>query len=116
MDKGSVKLALSIISAEFARLEEQGRRSRERRPGSERSRLGNRGSCGCRPRSHSGEEGVSMRIGIATDHGGFGLKEDLLGKLKEADYEVIDFRRPQFGVSRRLSGFCYTAGAVRRGR
>ncbi|HEX6729243.1 MAG TPA: RpiB/LacA/LacB family sugar-phosphate isomerase [Pyrinomonadaceae bacterium] len=32
-----------------------------------------------------------MRIGIATDHGGFGLKEDLLDKLKEADYEVVDF-------------------------
>ena len=32
-----------------------------------------------------------MRIGIATDHGGFGLKEDLLCKLKEADYEVVDF-------------------------
>ena len=32
-----------------------------------------------------------MRIGIATDHGGFGLKEDLIGKLKEADYEVVDF-------------------------
>ena len=27
MDKGSVKLALSILSAEFARLEEQGRRA-----------------------------------------------------------------------------------------
>jgi len=32
-----------------------------------------------------------MRIGIATDHGGFGLKEELLGKLNEADYEVADF-------------------------
>ena len=32
-----------------------------------------------------------MRIGIATDHGGFGLKEDLLGNLSEADYEVVDF-------------------------
>lgn len=32
-----------------------------------------------------------MRIGIATDHGGFGLKEDLLGNLREADYEVVDF-------------------------
>ncbi len=33
MDKGSVRLALSIVSAEFARLEEQGRRSRARRLG-----------------------------------------------------------------------------------
>jgi ribose 5-phosphate isomerase B len=32
-----------------------------------------------------------MRIGIATDHGGFGLKEDLLGRLKRAGHEVIDF-------------------------
>jgi ribose 5-phosphate isomerase B len=32
-----------------------------------------------------------MRIGIATDHGGFGLKEDLVGKLKEAAHEVVDF-------------------------
>ena len=32
-----------------------------------------------------------MRIGIATDHGGFSLKEELLGKLKEADYQVVDF-------------------------
>ena len=32
-----------------------------------------------------------MRIGIATDHGGFGLKEELLGKLKEAGCEVMDF-------------------------
>jgi ribose 5-phosphate isomerase B len=32
-----------------------------------------------------------MRIGIATDHGGFGLKEDLLVRLKELGLEVIDF-------------------------
>jgi sugar-phosphate isomerases, RpiB/LacA/LacB family len=32
-----------------------------------------------------------MRIGIATDHGGFGLKEDLLGRLKRAGHEVIDY-------------------------
>ncbi len=32
-----------------------------------------------------------MRIGIATDHGGFGLKEELLAKLKTAGYEVEDF-------------------------
>jgi len=32
-----------------------------------------------------------MRIGIATDHGGFWLKEDLLGRLKEAGHEVVDF-------------------------
>jgi ribose 5-phosphate isomerase B len=32
-----------------------------------------------------------MRIGIATDHGGFGLKEELLTQLRVAGYEVVDF-------------------------
>jgi ribose 5-phosphate isomerase B len=32
-----------------------------------------------------------MRVGIATDHGGFGLKEDLLKQLHAAGHEVIDF-------------------------
>src|SRR6185295_3825229 len=32
-----------------------------------------------------------MRVGIATDHGGFRLKEDLLARLKEAGHEVVDF-------------------------
>jgi ribose 5-phosphate isomerase B len=32
-----------------------------------------------------------MRIGIATDHGGFGLKEELIGRLKAAGHEVVDF-------------------------
>src|SRR5438876_2053129 len=32
-----------------------------------------------------------MRLGIATDHGGFGLKEELLARLREAGHEVIDF-------------------------
>jgi ribose 5-phosphate isomerase B len=32
-----------------------------------------------------------MRIGIATDHGGFGLKEDLLARLGAAGHEVVDF-------------------------
>lgn len=31
------------------------------------------------------------RVGIATDHGGFGLKEELVGRLKSAGYEVTDF-------------------------
>ena len=36
-------------------------------------------------------------IGIASDHGGYELKEYLAGKLREAGYEPIDFgdRRPQ---------------------
>ena len=32
-----------------------------------------------------------MRIGIATDHGGYGLKEELLAQLRAAGHEVIDF-------------------------
>src|SRR5262249_50336674 len=32
-----------------------------------------------------------MRIGIATDHGGFWLKEDLLTRLAAAGHEVVDF-------------------------
>lgn len=32
-----------------------------------------------------------MRVGIATDHGGFGLKEELLARLRAAGQEVIDF-------------------------
>lgn len=32
-----------------------------------------------------------MRIGIATDHGGYALKEDLVAKLRGAGHEVIDF-------------------------
>ena len=31
-----------------------------------------------------------MRIGIATDHGGFSLKEQLLSQLREAGHEVVD--------------------------
>ena len=32
-----------------------------------------------------------MRIGIATDHGGFGLKEELVVQLRSRDHEVVDF-------------------------
>ena len=32
-----------------------------------------------------------MRIGIATDHGGFELKEELVAKLRAAGHEVVDF-------------------------
>jgi ribose 5-phosphate isomerase B len=32
-----------------------------------------------------------MRVGIAADHGGFGLKEDLLARLRDAGHEVVDF-------------------------
>ena len=32
-----------------------------------------------------------MRVGIATDHGGFGLKEAILARLGTAGHEVVDF-------------------------
>ena len=32
-----------------------------------------------------------MRIGIAADHGGYGLKQDLSGRLTAAGHEVVDF-------------------------
>ena len=32
-----------------------------------------------------------MRVGIATDHGGFGLKEELVNQLLVAGHEVVDF-------------------------
>jgi ribose 5-phosphate isomerase B len=32
-----------------------------------------------------------MQVGIATDHGGFGLKEELLAQLRAAGHEVADF-------------------------
>ncbi len=32
-----------------------------------------------------------MRVGIATDHGGFSLKEDLVARLRAAGNEVVDF-------------------------
>jgi ribose 5-phosphate isomerase B len=32
-----------------------------------------------------------MRVGIATDHGGFILKEELLVQLRAAGHEIVDF-------------------------
>jgi ribose 5-phosphate isomerase B len=32
-----------------------------------------------------------MHLGIATDHGGFGLKDDLVARLRAAGHEVVDF-------------------------
>jgi hypothetical protein len=32
-----------------------------------------------------------MRVGIATDQGGFGLEEDLRGRLAAAGHEVVEF-------------------------
>jgi ribose 5-phosphate isomerase B len=32
-----------------------------------------------------------MRVGIATDHGGFSLKEELMARLHAAGHEIVDF-------------------------
>jgi ribose 5-phosphate isomerase B len=32
-----------------------------------------------------------QRVGVASDHGGFELKEQLVGRLREAGHEVVDF-------------------------
>jgi ribose 5-phosphate isomerase B len=32
-----------------------------------------------------------MRVGIATDHGGFGLKKELIAHLREAGHDLVDF-------------------------
>jgi len=32
-----------------------------------------------------------MRVGIAADHGGFGLKEELVAQLRIAGHDVVDF-------------------------
>ena len=32
-----------------------------------------------------------MKVGVATDHGGFALKEDLVARLRKAGHEVVDF-------------------------
>jgi ribose 5-phosphate isomerase B len=32
-----------------------------------------------------------MRVGIATDHGGFDLKEELAARLRAASHDVVDF-------------------------
>ena len=40
-----------------------------------------------------------MRIGIAADHGGFGLKEDLRSRLTAAGHDVLDFGADQLDPS-----------------
>jgi ribose 5-phosphate isomerase B len=62
-----------------------------------------------------------MRIGIATDHGGFGLKEELLTHLRAAGYEVVDFGAHRLNPSDDYPDFiiplarAVAAGEVKRG-
>ena len=32
-----------------------------------------------------------MRVGMAADHAGFGLKEELVSRIRSAGHEVVDF-------------------------
>jgi ribose 5-phosphate isomerase RpiB len=40
-----------------------------------------------------------MRVGIATDHGGFSLKEELVARLRAAGHEIIDFGASPLNVA-----------------
>jgi ribose 5-phosphate isomerase B len=62
-----------------------------------------------------------MRVGIATDHGGYGLKEELLTHLRAAGYEVVDFGAHSLNPSDDYPDFviplarAVAAGEVERG-
>jgi len=62
-----------------------------------------------------------MRIGIATDHGGFVLKEQLLAHLREGGHEVVDFGADSFNPGDDYPDFitplaqAVSAGKVDRG-
>ena len=62
-----------------------------------------------------------MRVGIATDHGGFHLKEDMAGRLRAAGHEVTDFGAHVFTPTDDYPDFveplgrALVAGTVERG-
>lgn len=62
-----------------------------------------------------------MRIGVACDHGGFELKEQLAVKLRQAGYEVLDFGAHQLTPEDDYPDFviplgqAVAAGTVERG-
>ena len=62
-----------------------------------------------------------MRVGIATDHGGFHLKEDMAGRLRAAGHEVTDFGAHAFDAVDDYPDFvvplgrALVAGKVERG-
>jgi ribose 5-phosphate isomerase B len=66
-------------------------------------------------------EGEYMRLGMATDHGGFELKVDLLKRLAEAGHEVVDFGATHFDSGDDYPDFviplarAVAAGKVERG-
>jgi ribose 5-phosphate isomerase B len=62
-----------------------------------------------------------MRVGIATDHGGFSLKEDLVPRLRAAGHEVVDFGAHELNTGDDYPDFitplarAVAAGTVERG-
>ena len=62
-----------------------------------------------------------MRVGIATDHGGFGLKQEFVAHLRAAGHEVIDFGAHSLDPTDDYPDFvvplarAVAAGAVERG-
>lgn len=43
------------------------------------------------PMEAASSERKIMKVGIAADHGGLGLKEELAARLRDAGHEVVDF-------------------------
>jgi len=62
-----------------------------------------------------------MRIGLAADHGGFEMKQLLIGRLSQAGHEVIDFGAARFDAGDDYPDFviplaqAVAAGNVERG-
>jgi ribose 5-phosphate isomerase B len=62
-----------------------------------------------------------MRIGMATDHGGFALKQEIVERLRTAGHEVIDFGADEANSADDYPDFviplarAVAAGAVDRG-
>ena len=57
-----------------------------------------------------------MRVGVAADHGGFELKGQMLGELKAAGYEVVDYGAQEYDAADDYPDFVAPlARAVARG-
>jgi ribose 5-phosphate isomerase B len=62
-----------------------------------------------------------MHVGIATDHGGFGLKADLIARLRGAGHDIVDFGADELNPDDDYPDFviplarAVAAGTVERG-
>jgi len=62
-----------------------------------------------------------MHVGIATDHGGFSLKEELVARLRAAGHDVVDYGADELSPDDDYPDFviplaqAVAAGAVERG-